>query len=459
MKPLKKHKILAPWETLFNKVATPFEEFLHQQTTTGLVLMMMTIVALILANSPLADSYEHIFDTHFAITLGSLSLDYSLHHWINDGLMGLFFFVIGLEIKREVFSGELSNPKNAALSIFAAIGGVTIPALIYFYINLGLPSQNGWGIPMATDIAFAISALVLLGKRVPIALVTFLVALAIVDDLIAVTVIAIFYTDQIHLFSLFISFAFFGVLILFNRFGIHHPLPYFFVGGLMWLFMLQSGVHATIAGVLTALAIPHIPKIDPRYFDQYIDKFNTKFREYPIGENHELHDGQKAALNNMEQAIHSAQAPLNRLEHDFHLPVSLIVIPLFALANAGIALDFSQMSVVILEPVTLGIMIGLVMGKVLGIFGFAWIAIKLRIAKLPKNTSFSQILGVSFLGGIGFTMSIFIAELAWIDAEGGDTMLLQAKTGILFASIIAGLFGFIWLKFFAQPTHLQTHTS
>lgn len=455
MQPLKKYKILAPWETMFNKVATPFERFLHQQTTTGLVLMMMTVVALILANSPLADTYAHIFHTKLVISLGSFSIDHSLHHWINDGLMALFFFVIGLEIKREVLSGELSVPKNAALSIIAAVGGVIVPALIYFYINKGLPSENGWGIPMATDIAFAISALVLLGKRVPVALVTFLVALAIVDDLIAVTVIALFYTDQIHMFSLLMAFAIFGVLLVFNRFGIHHPLPYFLIGGLMWIFMLESGVHATIAGVLTALAIPHKPKFDPKFFDQHMNKLTDEFRQYPIGENHELHDKQKVALHQMEDTVHSVQAPLNRLEHDFHLPVSLIVIPLFALANAGIALNFGQMSSLIFEPVTLGVMTGLVLGKVIGIFGFAFLAIKLGLANLPKNSSFSQIFGVAFLGGIGFTMSIFIAELAWYNTTGDKEMLLQAKTGILFASAFAGLFGFIWLRYIAKPIHLD----
>jgi len=455
MKPLKKYKILAPWETMFNKVATPFEHFLHQQTTTGLVLMFMTIVALVLANSPFAETYAHIFHTHIAISVGSFSIDHSLHHWINDGLMALFFFVIGLEIKREVLSGELSEPKNALLPILAAIGGVTVPALIYYYINLGLPSENGWGIPMATDIAFAISALVLLGRRVPIALVTFLVALAIVDDLIAVAVIALFYTDQIHMFSLLMAFAIFGVLIMFNRFGIHHPLPYFIVGGLMWIFMLESGVHATIAGVLTALAIPHKPKFNPQFFDQHMNKLTDEFRQYPIGKQHELHDQQKAVLHHMEDTVHAVQAPLNRLEHDFHLPVSLIVIPLFALANAGIALDFNQMGDMLVEPVTLGVMAGLVLGKVIGIAGISFLAIKIGLAQLPKHTTMNQLFGVSFLGGIGFTMSIFIAELAWYGSEAGAQMLLEAKTGILFASLFAGIVGFIWLRYIAKPIHLD----
>lgn len=455
MRLMRRYKILAPWERLFDKVATPFERFIHQQTTTGLVLMFMTIVALILANSPFADGYADLFHTHIAISVGSFSLDYSIHHWINDGLMALFFFVIGLEIKREALSGGLSDPRNAILPIVAAIGGVVVPALIYYYINKGLPGEHGWGIPMATDIAFAVSALVLLGRRVPVALVTFLVALAIVDDLVAVTVIAIFYTAELHIMSLAIAFAVFGVLIAFNLFGIHRPLPYFIVGGIMWLFMLDSGVHATIAGILTALAIPHKPKFNPIFFEEHMNKLKDRFKKYEIGQNHELHDKQKTLLHNMQDSVNAVQAPLNRLEHEFHLPVSLIVIPLFALANAGIAINFSGMGDMLLEPVALGIILGLIFGKVLGIAGVSILAIKLGLARLPKDTSYSQIFGVAFLGGIGFTMSIFIAELAWLNIEDGAELLLQAKTGILFASLLAGVIGFVWLRFIAKPTHLK----
>lgn len=445
MKP-KQYKIFAPWEKAFKKVSTPFEDFLHKQTTTGLVLMAMTLLALILANTPLYAHYEDIFHTHLSIVVGSFALDYSLHHWINDGLMALFFFVIGLEIKREVLTGELSDIKNAILPIVAALGGVIAPALIYYGINHGLPSENGWGIPMATDIAFAISALVLLGKRVPLALVTFLVALAIVDDLVAVLVIAIFYTDQIHYLPLLISGISFGVLIVFNRFGIHSTMPYFVVGSIMWIFMLQSGVHATIAGILTAMTIPSHPKINPRYFDEFMEKLTQKYANFKVEQNYELHEEQKTILHHMNKHIQEVQSPLNRLEHSLHLPVSLIIIPLFALANAGIAIDFKSLPGLILEPTTLGVMFGLVVGKVLGIFGVAFVAIKLGIAKLPKHTSMNQLFGVSFLGGIGFTMSIFIADLALI---ANNDLLLQAKTGILLASLIAGLIGFVWLRFIA----------
>ncbi len=452
MKTLKDFKLYAPWEKAFNRVATPFEHFLHQQTTTGLILMFMTVVALILANSYLYDTYHHFFETRIVIGLGDYKIDHSIHHWINDGLMALFFFVIGLEIKREALVGELSDIKNAILPIIAALGGVIVPALIYYQINMGLPGENGWGIPMATDIAFAVSALVLLGKRVPIALVTFLVALAIVDDLVAVGVIAIFYTEQINMLPLLWALGCFVLLIGFNRFGIHRPLPYFLVGIVMWAFMLESGIHATIAGILVAMAIPAKPAYNPKAFQERMCDLTEKFSEYKFKEDFQLHDQQKGILHKMESNIHSVQAPLNRLEHDFHLPVSLLVIPLFAMANAGIAIDFSHLSEVIVEPITMGVMIGLVVGKVVGIFGVSFIAIKLGLAKLPNGSTNSQLFGVSFLGGIGFTMSIFIANLAW---PGDGVMLFQAKMGILIASLFAGLFGYIWLRFIAKSADVQ----
>ncbi len=444
----KEYEIFAPWEKTFNKVMTPFDEFLHNQTTTGLVLMFMTIVALILANSPFAEDYAHIFHTNFAITLGNLSIDHSLHHWINDGLMAIFFFLIGLEIKREILVGELSDPKNAVLPILAAAGGMIFPALIFYYFTMGTPASTGWGIPMATDIAFAISALVLLGKRVPAALVTFLVALAIVDDLGAVTVIAIFYTDQIHMSYLITALVFFGVLIAFNRFGIHKPLPYFIVGVLMWASMLESGVHATIAGILTALAIPAKPKFNPHFFHEHMDVLVNKYHKLDKpNPDYQICDQQKAILQQIEKGAKRVQTPSARLEHSLHLPVALLIIPLFALANAGIAINFAEMDSLLIQPVTLGVMFGLIMGKVIGIAGVSWIAIKLGLAKLPNGATMSQLFGVSFLGGIGFTMSIFIADLAW---EPGNELLLGAKTGILIASLVAGVVGFVWLRYIAK---------
>ncbi len=440
-------KLYAPWEKAFKKVATPFEHFIHAQTTTGMILMFMTVLALVLANTPLTESYANFFHTKVDLTVGSWQLSHTIHHWINDGLMAIFFFLIGLEIKREVLVGELSNLKVAILPILAAIGGMAFPALIYFAINSGGEGVSGWGIPMATDIAFAISALVLLGKRIPTALVTFLVALAIVDDLGAVLVIAIFYTEQISMFPLALAGGAFLVLLSFNRFGIHMILPYFIVGILLWFFMLESGVHATIAGVIAAMAIPSKPKETPSDFTQSTQNLLEEYDNYPIDESQTINEKQKAILINIQDKIDAIGTPASRLERGLHLPVALIIIPLFALANAGISIDFSSIGTTLMEPVSLGIVAGLIIGKVLGIFGVSWLAIKLKIAQLPKNSSMTQIFGVAFLGGIGFTMSIFVADLAFV---GNAELIFQAKVGILFASLFAGLFGFFWLRYFSK---------
>ena len=437
-------KIYAPWEKAFQRIATPFEHFIHAQTTTGLVLMATTIIALILANSPLVDIYSHFFHTKIDFNVGEWKLSHSLHHWINDGLMAIFFFMVGLEIKREILVGELSNIKVAMLPILAAIGGMVLPALIYLSINYDTQGAVGWGIPMATDIAFAISALVLLGKRVPPALVTFLVALAIVDDLGAVLVIAIFYTETINILPLGLAGVAFLVLFSFNRFGIHAIFPYFVVGVILWFFMLESGVHATIAGVVAAMTIPSRPKLAPIDFTSHTKNLLDEYDFYPVATDHTMHENQKAILLNIKDKIDSVGSPSARLEHDLHLPVALVVIPLFALANAGISIDFNSIGDTVLTNVSLGIIAGLILGKVIGIAGFSYLAIKLKIAKLPEASTMGQIFGVSFLGGIGFTMSIFVADLAFI---GNETLIFQAKVGVLVASLFSGLIGYFLLRY------------
>ena len=436
-------KLYAPWEKVFNRIATPFEHFIHAQTTTGLVLIFTTLLALVLANSPLVDTYTHFFHMNIDFNVGDWKLSHSIHHWINDGLMAIFFFMVGLEIKREILVGELSNIKVAMLPILSAIGGMVLPALIYVAFNYDTEAVNGWGIPMATDIAFAISALVLLGKRVSPALVTFLVALAIVDDLGAVLVIAIFYTDHIHFVPLLLAGVSFLVMVSFNRFGIHTIFPYFVFGIILWFFMLESGIHATIAGVIAAMTIPSRPKLTPLDFTSHTKNLLDEYDNYPIATDYTMHENQKAILLNIKDRIDSVGSPSAKLEHDLHLPVSLIVIPLFALANAGISIDFSSIGSTIFSPVSLGIMLGLVVGKVLGIAGVAYLAIKLNIAKLPEKSTMKQVFGVSLLGGIGFTMSIFVADLAFL---GDCDLIFQAKVGILIASLFSGLCGYIWLK-------------
>ena len=436
-------KLYAPWEKTFEKISTPFEHFLHSQTTTGLMLMAMTVIALILANSPFAEIYSHFFHINIDFNVGSWKLSHSIHHWINDGLMAIFFFMVGLEIKREILIGELSNIKVAILPILSAIGGMIMPAVIYGTINYGSEGSSGWGIPMATDIAFAISALILLGDKIPKSLVTFLVALAIVDDLGAVLVIALFYTAKIHMLALLLAGVMFLIMIAFNRFGIHAILPYFIVGIGLWFFMLESGVHATIAGVIAAMAIPSKPKCTPIDFTMHAKNLLDEYDNYPIATDHTMHERQKSILLNIKDRINAVSSPSSRLEQDLHLPVSLIVIPLFALANAGISIDFSSFGQTLMQNVSLGIIAGLVFGKVIGIAGVAYLTVKLGLAKLPQGSSMQQIFGVAFLGGIGFTMSIFVADLAFV---GNEALIFQAKIGILSASLFAGLFGYFYLK-------------
>lgn len=442
-------RLYNPWEKFFRKsIHSPFEAFLHAQMTNGIILMVMTLAALIWVNSPWSESYHHLLHTHISLSIGSFVIDHSVHFWVNDGLMTLFFFLVGLEIKREVLVGELSDIKVAVLPIVAAIGGMIVPALIFTYMTYGEVGNNGWGIPMATDIAFAVSIIILLGKRVSPALVTFLVALAIVDDLGAVTVIALFYTSKIHLFSLLIALALFVLLVIFNRFGIRTPLIYGIIGIFVWFFTLESGVHATIAGVLVAMTIPSLPKYNPNFFSKPMKELVQGFEGYPHREDYTLAEEQKRILRGMRQQVNGVEAPLNKLEDELHIPIGIFIIPIFALINAGIPIEFSSLDSLLIQPVSLGVIFGLVLGKVIGIFGISWLAIKLGIARLPEDTTTSQLFGVSFLGGIGFTMSIFVADLAYM---GNDALLVQSKTSVLVASFIAGLLGYIWLRFVAKP--------
>lgn len=441
----------ARWEKSFDKILTPFEEFIHQQTTSGLLLMGTAILALILANSGYASVYQHFTHTPIGLNIGGWTIEKTLHHWVNDGLMALFFFIVGLELKRELLVGELANVRNAILPIVAAVGGMVVPALIYFALNPTGETSLGWGIPMATDIAFAIGALALLASRVPKALITFLVALAIVDDLGAVVVIALFYTDQIVWQAIFIATGLFAVLILFSLSGIRQPLPYFLIGILLWFALLKSGVHATLAGVLTAFTIPARPKYDPCRFSAHVKNLMVRFdASHEPGKDIMTNTELRAVVQTLENGVHKVETPLQRLEHSMHMPVAFFVIPVFAFINAGITIDFSSLGETLMHPVTLGVMLGLIAGKFIGIAGACWIALKLGFGQLPAQTSFSQIAGVALLAGIGFTMSIFIADLGF---AGQPEYLLMAKTGILVASIIAGVGGYIWLLLVSKKSN------
>jgi len=441
--------IYAPWERTFKRVLTPFEEFIHRQTTSGLLLMSSAIIALFLANSILAETYLHFIHTPVNVSVGNWAINMSLHHWVNDGLMALFFFVVGLELKREIMVGELSDIRQAALPIIAAIGGMVVPALIYLAFNPDGNAARGWGVPMATDIAFAVGALVLLAGRVPKALITFLVALAIADDLGAVLVIALFYTQDLAVHWLAASAVLVALLFTFNFAGIRKVMPYFLVAVLLWYALLQSGVHATLAGVLGAFTVPARSKYDPGLFiariKTQIELFmHNRHQDDSLMTNEKLH----SIVEQLEEDVRDVQTPLQRLEQLWHLPVAFIVIPIFALFNAGIPLQFNSPGETFSHPVMLGVMSGLLFGKFIGITGACWLALRLGLGQLPSGTRFSQIAAVSVLGGIGFTMSIFIAELGFANQP---EYLLMAKTGVLAASLLSGLIGFVWLWWLGRP--------
>ncbi|MFV8782162.1 Na+/H+ antiporter NhaA [Microbulbifer sp. SA54] len=434
----------APLENALDRLVTPFEEFIHRQSSSGLLLMLCAVIALVVANSPWQVAYEHILHLPVGYNFGDWSLSMSFHHWINDGLMAIFFLLVGLELKREFLVGELSELKHAVLPVMAAIGGMVVPALIFAALNGGTPSERGWGIPMATDIAFAVGCIALLGNRVPRAVVTFLVALAIVDDLGAILVIAVWYTESVNMTALAAAFGLVVLLWLLNVAGVRRSPSYIFVGIALWYALYKTGVHATLAGVITAMAIPARPKYDPVAFSTFVKDIIRSFdRCFRPGDKIIANDALRARVSALDNGIHLVQSPLQRMETRLHTPVAFIVVPIFALANAGIPVDSFTNPTAVFNPLTLGVICGLVFGKLIGITGATWIGWKLGWGSLPNHGTFHHIIGVALLGGIGFTMSIFIAELAF---TGEQEMLIQAKAGVLLASLIAGVAGFMVLR-------------
>ena len=407
----------------------PFVRFAKMEAASGILLAVGTIAALIWANSPWEHAYHAIWDTQLAIGLGHFVLSESRHEWINDGLMAIFFFLVGLEIKREVLIGELSSIQKAAFPLIAAVGGAIVPALLYACINNGGEAQKGWGIPMATDIAFALGVLALLGNRVPVSLKIFVTALAIADDIMAVLVIALFYTAQIHFVSLAVGLA--GVLVSFglNVLGVRKPIFYALIGIVVWCAVLESGVHATVAGVLLAFTIPARTYIDRDFFLKRSRWLLDKF-EAAVPDSNVAH----AAIHSMETQCELVESPLHRIEHSLHPWVSFLVMPLFAFSNAGVRI-LGNVTTAITHPVSLGVALGLFIGKPLGIWSFAWISAKMKLATAPPELTWGKIFGAGCLCGIGFTMSLFIADLAF-----GEGLLLNlSKIGILVASLAAGI--------------------
>ena len=425
----------------------PFQSFFKTEAAGGIVLLVAAAVALLWANSPFAASYQALWETYVTVGAGSFEISKPLLLWVNDGLMAIFFFVVGLEIKREVLAGELAEPRKAALAIAAALGGMVVPALLYTAVTLGTDRAVGWGIPMATDIAFALGVLALLGSRAPLALKVFLTAVAIVDDLGAVVVIALFYTAQIKVSALVGSLALIALLAVANRLGIQRTSVYALIGVAAWVLMLKSGVHATIAGVLVALTIPATRKMDEVAFADRVSALLERFREGIAGSPTDPTPDQQAAVHGLEVACEQVETPLARLEHGLHGVVAFGIMPVFALANAGVGLG-GGLAALATDAVALGVMLGLVVGKPLGVMLLSVLAVKTGLAVLPSGVTWRHVFGVSLLTGIGFTMSIFIANLAF----GPGPLLDSAKVGILAASLVSGVLGALVLLRLAPAT-------
>jgi len=399
------------------------------EAASGILLFASTMAALIWANSPWADSYYAIWHKPVSIVFGRLALTETAHEWVNDGLMAVFFFLVGLEIKREVLIGELSSFRKAAFPLIAAVGGAILPALFYLFVARGGDAQRGWAIPMATDIAFVLGVLAILGSRVPVSLKIFVTALAIADDLIAVFVIAIFYTDQIRVISLVLGLVGLALCLGANQLGVRKPAVYAILGLFVWYAILKSGVHATVAGVLLAFTIPARTYVDRGSFLKHSRWLIDRFEAAPQNSS-EAH----AAIHTMESQLALIESPLSRIEHSLHPWVSFVIMPLFAFANAGVRI-LGNVAAAARHPVSLGVVLGLVVGKPLGIWLFARMSAKTRLAAAPPDLSWAELLGVAWLCGIGFTMSLFIATLAF----GEGALLDMSKIGVLTASLASGV--------------------
>lgn len=424
-----------------DKIIAPVSKFIHQEYTSGIVLLLSVIVAIIWANSSFADTYHHLWELHLSVGFDQHIFNQPLHVWINDGLMAVFFFVIGLELKREFMDGELSSIEKASLPMVAALGGMVVPALFYFIINRGTSAEHGWGIPMATDIAFALALLSIAGKHIPGSVKVFLSALAVADDLGAVLVIAFFYTADLNFIPLGFAGLFLVLMVIGNLIGIRSTAFYLLMGLVVWMGFLLSGVHATIAGVLVAFTIPAATKIDELV---YVKKLKTLVSEFEleIPSNSTLTTPQQhKTIEQIKELSLAAETPLQKIEYGLHPWVAFVIMPLFALANSGMIIG-ADFFTALLNPVSIGVTVGLIAGKFIGILLFTWVMVKFKIAKLPQQSNWSHIIGVAMLAGVGFTMSLFISNLAFTEA----TMIDQAKYGILLASVIAGVSGTLFLK-------------
>lgn len=422
----------------------PFSNFIRAQTTSSLILLLSTIAALWWANSDYFASYQDLIHTPIGLFLGDITLQANLKHIINDGLMVIFFFLLGLEIKREILAGDLARSENRRMLILCAVGGMVFPAVFYLYFNWSLDSQIGWGIPMATDTAFALGVLTIVRKHIPGSLLAFIVGLAIVDDVGAILVIAIFYTQEISVIHLFSAFALIAFLTVANYAGVRQPLFYLIVGVVTWWMMLKSGVHPTFAGVAIALTVPARPKFASR---KLLDKAKTiissiQKKTKPVDVLGSRTDHEQVL--EVRDFAERASTPLRRWEDALELPVALYILPLFALTNAGIPFTLSSLTESLQHPASIGIITGLVLGKFIGISGMCWLGLRCNIGRLPDGVNLQHVIGASLIAGIGFTMSTFIAALGF---DSQPEHLHNAKTAIMIASILSAFLGvlYIWI--------------
>lgn len=421
------------------RVLAAAQTFVHVEASSGIVLLAAALVALAWANSPWEGAYSDLWHTPISVDTAIFSIEADLHGAVNDGLMTLFFFLMGLEIKRELVHGELSSLRRALLPAIAALGGMVAPALIYTAFNAGTAGADGWGVPMATDIAFALGVLSLLGSRVPFSIKMFLLALAIADDIGAILVIALFYTSHIDVEALAAMAAVFAAMVVLNRSGVRSVDVYVVFGAVMWLAMFLSGVHATLTGVALGLLTPATHLYNPDSFAASASELVRRFRgALQAGDQ----DAQQGILAQIEDLSRGTEAPLDRLERFLHPWVSFGVVPLFALANAGVAISTDLLDEAFQSPVTHGVAAALLIGKPAGIFGATWLAVRLRLCELPRGAAWTHVLGVGLLAGIGFTVSLLIAGLAFEDA----LLLDESKLGVLGSSALAGTAGFLFLR-------------
>lgn len=432
-------------------VVRPVQQLLQVQVAGAVVMLLAAVLALVVANSPWSSAYESFWTTEVTFEAGDVHAlsGLTLRDWVNDGLMALFFFVVALEIKRELVSGELRDPRAAALPIIAALGGMVAPALIYTAVNAGGPGRSGWGIPMATDIAFAVAIVTAAGRGVPAGARLFLLTLAIVDDLGAIAVIAVFYTTGLALGWLATALASILAAVWLQRVHVRSPAPYVVLALLCWLALHESGVHATLAGVAFGFLTPTWSFYDPGRFAGrargIVDRVDACFRDGRFS--HEEYDVVQSSLRDLRRLSTETEAPLERLERAFAPWVSFVVVPLFAFANSGLALPPDALTAWARDDVALGVVLGLVVGKTVGVFGATWIAARTGVARLPAGVAWSHLLGISICAGVGFTVALFVSDLAFTSP--GTTE--SAKLGILVGSLVAGVLGFGALRAGGRP--------